>query len=141
MKYKHILVALDLSDESKLLIDRAVFLANLLDAEVSFSHIDVSHGDLSLGLLDLNLPQNQQLLDGGTMSAHKEFMQYAQCPIKHFIIGSGDLAEQLRDTIIEYKVDLVICGHHQDFWSKIISSSRQVIHRSPADILVVPIET
>ncbi|TOO00554.1 universal stress global response regulator UspA, partial [Vibrio parahaemolyticus] len=42
-------------------------------------------------------------------------------------------------TIKEQEVDLLICGHHQDFWSKIISYSRHLINKSPVDILVVPI--
>ncbi|TON29978.1 universal stress global response regulator UspA, partial [Vibrio parahaemolyticus] len=36
MKYKHILVALELSDESTVLIDRAVSMANYLDSDISF---------------------------------------------------------------------------------------------------------
>ncbi|GAL25049.1 universal stress protein A [Vibrio variabilis] len=49
MSYKHIMVALDLSEESKMLIDKAVSLAKPLDAEVSFIHIDVNYAELYTG--------------------------------------------------------------------------------------------
>lgn len=53
MKYKHILVALELSEETNVLIDRAVFLAKLLNAEVSFVHIDGTHGEIYPELIDI----------------------------------------------------------------------------------------
>ena len=43
MSYQHILVAIDLSEDSKLLVDKAVALAKPLDADVSFIHIDVNY--------------------------------------------------------------------------------------------------
>ncbi|MCV5940993.1 universal stress protein, partial [Escherichia coli] len=67
------------------------------------------------------------------------FAEYAQYPITHTLVGSGDLSNELCDTIKDYSIDLVVCGHHQDFWSKIISYSRHLINKSPVDILVVPI--
>ncbi|MEZ9706553.1 universal stress protein, partial [Vibrio breoganii] len=42
MSYKHILVAVDLSEDSKLIVDKAVALAKPLEAKVSFIHIDIN---------------------------------------------------------------------------------------------------
>ena len=53
MKYKHILVALDLSKESHALIDRAVSIAGLVDAKVSYIHIDGTHGEIYPDLIDI----------------------------------------------------------------------------------------
>jgi universal stress protein A len=36
-------------------------------------------------------------------------------------------------------VDLVVCGHHQDFWSKLMSSARQLINTVHIDMLIVPL--
>jgi nucleotide-binding universal stress UspA family protein len=62
-------------------------------------------------------------------------------PISRFIVGTGDLSEKLHEVINESSIDLLICGHHQDFWSRIISYSQHLINKSPVDILVVPIES
>ncbi|MFA0441123.1 universal stress global response regulator UspA [Vibrio sp. 10N.286.49.C2] len=140
MSYKHILVALDLSEESKLLIDKAVSLAKPLDAQVSFIHIDVNYAELYTGLIDLNMAETQHQAMEASMSQLKAFADYANYPIKHSLVGSGDLSNELRDTIGEFSVDLVVCGHHQDFWSKILSSTRQLINTTPVDLLVVPIK-
>ena len=72
MKYKHILVALDLSKESHVLIDRAVSMARLVGAKVSYIHIDGTHGEIYPELIDiqaepdrkpLNEPSNKWLAD------------------------------------------------------------------------------
>ncbi|GMQ49193.1 universal stress protein [Vibrio sp. 10N] len=140
MKYKHILVALELSFESKVLIDRAVFLAKLLDADVSFIHIDGSHGEIYHELVDLVADPEQRPLTLESMDQLDEFAEYAQCTLKHFMVGTGDLGDKVKIAIAENDFDLLICGHHHDFWSKLVSASRQVINSSPVDVLVVPLE-
>jgi len=140
MKYKHILVALELSPESNVLIDRAVFLAKLLDADVSFIHIDGTHGEIYSDLVDLKDDPEQRPLNIEAMEQLHGFAEYAECELNHFIIGTGDLGDKLKVAIAQNDFDLLICGHHHDFWSKIVSASRQVINSSPVDVLVVPIE-
>jgi len=46
MAYKHILIAVDLSPESQLLVDKAVSLARPYDARISLIHVDVNYSDL-----------------------------------------------------------------------------------------------
>ena len=139
MKYKHILVALELSDESTVLIDRAVSMASYLGSEISFIHIDGTHGEIYRELVDIKADPDQRPLNEHSMECLRSFSDYMEQPLKHFFVGTGDLADKLEVTIKEQEVDLLICGHHQDFWSKIISYSRHLINNSPVDILVVPI--
>ncbi len=140
MSYKHILVAIDLSDESKILIDKAVSLAKPLDAEVSFIHIDVNYAELYTGLIDINLADTQHQAMEASKQQLQELANYADFPIKHTLVGSGDLSNEMTDTINDKNVDLLICGHHQDFWSKLLSSTRQLINVTPVDLLVIPLK-
>lgn len=140
MSYQHILVAIDLSEDSKHLIDRAVALAKPLNAEISFVHIDVNYAELYTGLIDINLAETQHHSMEASQKQLQELAQYANFPIKHTLVGSGDLNNELCDTIKEFQIDLVVCGHHQDFWSKLLSSTRQLINCSPVDLLVVPLK-
>ncbi|MDN2480120.1 universal stress protein [Vibrio astriarenae] len=141
MNYKHILVALELSDESHVLIDKAVFLAKLLDARISFIHIDGTHGEIYHELVDMKVEGAQRPLSVNAMEQLQEFESYMDYPLRSFLVGTGDLGDKIHETVVDHNVDLLICGHHQDFWSKIISYSRHLIHKSPVDILVVPIAT
>lgn len=140
MSYQHILVAIDLSEDSKHLIDKAVALATPLNAEISFVHIDVNYAELYTGLIDINLAETQHHSMETSQKQLQELAQYANFPIKHTLVGSGDLNNELCDTIKEFQIDLVVCGHHQDFWSKLLSSTKLLINCSPVDMLVVPLK-
>ena len=139
MSYKHILVAVDLSDDSKLIVDKAVALAKPLDAKVSFIHIDINYAELYTGLIDINMAETQHNAMEASRIQLSNFAEHAQYLITHTLVGSGDLSHELCDTIKEYNVDLVVCGHHQDFWSKLLSSTRQLINATPVDMLVIPL--
>lgn len=139
MNYRHILVALELEEESKALIDRAVYLAKLTDAQISFIHIDGSHGEIYPELVDLKTNPEQKPLGEHAIEQILAFEAYSPLEIREVLVGTGDLADKLKDTIVNNNVDLLICGHHNDFWSKIVSYSRHLVDKSPVDILVVPI--
>ncbi len=140
MKYQHILVALELSEESKVLIERADSMAKLYNADVSFIHIDGTHGEIYPEITDLKENDTATPLNQEKMEQLYQLQNYLDHPLKKLLVGTGDLSDKLNDVIQEHNVDLLLCGHHADFWSKIVSYSRSLINRSPIDILVVPIK-
>ena len=139
MQYQHIMVALELSDDSNILIERAIFMAKQHNMISSFIHLDGSHGEIYPELIDIHSDTNVRPVNELAMKKLRSFEANVDFPIRHFLVGTGNLANKLSETIENYRVDLLLCGHHQDFWSKILSYSRQLINRSPVDILVVPI--
>lgn len=140
MAYKHILVTVDLSPESKVLVDKAVSMAKPYNAKVSLIHVDVNYSDLYTGLIDVNLGDMEQRITKETHHALTKLAKEADYKIEKELSGRGDLGQVLVDAIKEYKVDLVVCGHHQDFWSKLISSARQLINTVHVDMLIVPLK-
>ncbi|WGL98390.1 universal stress protein UspA [Arsenophonus sp. aPb] len=140
MAYKHILVTVDLSPESKILVDKAVSMAKPYNAKVSLIHVDVNYSDLYTGLIDVNLGDMEQRITKETHHALTKLAKEADYKIEKELSGRGDLGQVLVDAIKEYKVDLVVCGHHQDFWSKLMSSARQLINTVHVDMLIVPLK-
>ena len=140
MNYKHILVAVDLSDESSTLVKKATYLAKALGSKVSFIHIDVNYTDLYTGLIDINLIETQHQSVETSQEALKSLAKTANYPIEHTLVGSGDLSNEICECIETYNFDLIVCGHHQDFWSKILSSTKLLINCTPVDMLVVPLK-
>ena len=126
--YKHVLVAVDLSDESDFLLKKAVGIAKRNEAKLSIIHVDVNFSDLYTGLIDVK-----------TQNALISLAEGAGYPITEKLSGSGDLGQVLTDAIQKYDVDLLVTGHHQDFWSKLMSSTRQVMNTIQIDMLVVPL--
>jgi len=136
MSYKHILVAVDLSEESNYLVKKAVALATSLQAELSLIHIDENYNERYIGLIDINLQARELSEQFITKLADK-----TDYPIKHTFIGSGHLCDEICHTTHEFNIDLLVCGHHQDFVSKFSSSAKKILNRSPIDMLVVPLIT
>lgn len=139
MAYKHILIAVDLSPESEVLVEKAVSLARPYNAKVSLIHVDVNYSDLYTGLIDVNMGDMQQRISEETHNALKGLAESAGYPIAELLNGSGDLSQVLVHAVKKYDIDLVLCGHHQDFWSKLMSSARQLINNVHVDMLIVPL--
>lgn len=90
MAYKHILIAVDLSPESKVLVEKAVSMARPYNAKVSLIHVDVNYSDLYTGLIDVNLGDMQKRISEETHHALTELSTNAGYPITETLSGSGD---------------------------------------------------
>lgn len=103
MAYKHILIAVDLSPESKVLVEKAVSMARPYNAKVSLIHVDVNYSDLYTGLIDVNLGDMQKRISEETHHALTELSTNAGYPITETLSGSGDTGRfwsmQSRNTI------------------------------------------
>ena len=140
MAYKHIMVAIDLSEDSHLLVSKAAQLARALDAKLSLIHIDVNYAELYTGLIDVNLAEAQHKMSNDAQKQLQSLAARADYPVSHTLVGSGDLSDEICHAINDIDVELVVCGHHQDFWSKILSSAKQLINRTTVDLLMVPLK-
>lgn len=135
MAYKHILVAVDRFAESRPLMDKAVSLARLYNAKLSLIHVDVEYTDLYTGLFDVNLSENRKR----TEQALNELAESTDYSVSEILTGRGDPVQVLEHAIRNYGIDIMVCGHHQDFLSKLISSARQLINNVPIDVLIIPL--
>ncbi|WP_407331731.1 universal stress protein [Enterovibrio sp. 27052020O] len=139
MGYKHILVAVDLSADSEALVQKGAALAKPLGAKLSLIHIDVNYAQLYTGLIDVNLVETRNHIIDEAQSQLNTLAKHVDVPVTHSLVASGDLAEEITESIGHFGIDLVICGHHQDFWSALVSSAKQLINKTPVDMLMVPL--
>ena len=103
--YKHILVAVDLSEESPFLLKKAVGVAKRHDAKLSIIHVDVNFSDLYTGLIDVNMVSMQDRISSETQQALLQLSEQAGYPVSEKLSGSGDLGQVLTDAIEQYDVD------------------------------------
>lgn len=139
--YKHILVAVDLSEESLVLLRKGASLAEKCNAKLSVIHVDVNFSDLYTGLIDINMSSVQDSVSEETVKALEELSSKINYPVTERLNGSGDFSQVLEEAVEKYQVDLLVTGHHQDFWSKFMSSTRQVMNSITVDMLVVPLSS
>lgn len=138
--YKHILVAVDLSEESLVLLRKGANIAEKFGAKLSLIHVDVNFSDLYTGLIDINMSSVQDSVIAETSKALNELAGQITYPVTEKLNGTGDFSQVLEEAVDKHDVDLLITGHHQDFWSKFMSSTRQLMNSVKVDMLVVPLD-
>ncbi len=125
MSYKHILVAVDLTQSSQHVIDKAISLAKDSNSRLTFAYIDVDKVVLE--------PKQEQ----GFQNALQALAQKSDYPIADTIVANGDLHMKLSGIVKETNVDLVVCGHHHKVVSRLFSSVPKLANAIEADLLVV----
>jgi universal stress protein A len=142
MKYKHILVALDLAEDSApsdFIVSKAVSLAKNLDAKLSFIHVDTSH--LDIDLLDYDNAETRILNEKyETLMAKLDVIcDPIEYPVSNKIVIGGEVEVKLIDEVKKLNVDLLVAGHHYGFWNHWWSSAHKLVDLSVADLLLVRI--
>ena len=138
--YKHILVAVDLSEESLVLLRKGANIAEKFGAKLSLIHVDVNFSDLYTGLIDINMSSVQDSVIAETSKALNDLAGQITYPVTEKLNGTGDFSQVLEEAVDKHDVDLLITGHHQDFWRKFMSSTRQLMNSVKVDMLVVPLD-
>lgn len=141
MSYKHILVAVDLTPESNILLSKATKLAKSIGAELSLIHVDpnVEKTCKEAGLVDIDLHDNCQIALEGALAELKKLTETYDYPIKHCLVGAGEYENVLKGVIEKYQIDLVICGHHHTFLSRVFSSNQPILNTLDIEVLIIPL--
>jgi len=137
MGYKHILVAVDLSKSSEKVINKAVSLAKDANAGLSLIFVDVDTisniGITSLEVASLpSIEEREKKL--------QEFADKTDYQFENVMVVMGSLKNKLSATVKEMDIDLLVCGHHHDFWSRLLSSVRKLVNSVTADLLIVNLD-
>jgi len=140
MKYKHILVTTDFSDDSEVVISRAAALAKEMKAKFSILHVVEplpGYGYAFIGSAEIEI----QLVD----EARK---QLAELGKKHKIAKEDQFVEigptkvEINRVADDLKADLIVVGSHgRHGWGYILgSTANAVIHGAHCDVLTVRIK-
>lgn len=142
MNYEHILVAVNLTKINHEVIDRALSLAKATGAKVSFIHVDISCVD-NFSILRGDDQPPAEALSKSKAELQKQLQALAEradYPITNTLVVSGGLRYKLEQSVRKMDVDLLVCGHHHNFWSRVVSSVRELVDTSPVDLLIVHLD-
>ena len=138
--YQHILAAIDLGNSNDVVLQKAIALARTHAAKLSVIHVDMDVQNLYTDMIDIELEQVQDSMLQETRTKLEQALSGLDFPIDKKLILCGDLGEKVNEAIELYGIDLLVCGHHQSFWSLLVSSARQRMNSVECDLLVVPIK-
>ncbi|MDC0612054.1 universal stress protein [Vibrio sp.] len=128
MSYQHILVAVDLSDSSRTLIEKAIGQAKPNNSELSLVYVDIDHV--------VEEPREEQRLKRQLQTLADE----CGYPVQDTDVVIGDLHMKLAGMVKSSDIDLVVCGHHHKFMSRMLTAVPKLVNSVEADLLVVYLE-
>lgn len=138
MVYKRILVAVDLSKSSEKVINQAVSLAKDANASLSLIFVDVNNlSKISIASLEVPSLPSLKEREKKMQEELQVFADKTDYQFENVMVVMGDLKDKLSVTVKEMDIDLLVCGHHHDFWSRLLSSVRKLVNSVNADLLIV----
>ncbi|HCB1497860.1 universal stress protein C [Klebsiella oxytoca] len=140
MPYSHLLVAVAPTPESRVLIQKAVSIARPVNAKVSLITL-ATDPELYNQFAAPMMENLREIMQEETRGFLAELVHHADYPIEKTIIASGGLGHHVKDFCQQHRVDLVICGNHnQSLFSRATCSAKDIVGSSGVDVLLVCLE-
>ncbi len=140
MSYSHLLVAVAPTPESHHLVERAVSIARPVNGTVTLITL-ASDPEMYNQLAGPMMENLRELMLEETHLFLHALKDQANYPIEETIVATGELSEHILDVCVRKKIDLVICGNHnQSFFSKITCSAKRVVQSCTVDVLLVSLK-
>lgn len=137
--YQHIIVGLDLSEESKQILEKAQFLATAANAKLSIAHIIeplvfTYGGDIPMDISSVQ----EQIETQATTDLAKIGQEFGVAPENQYIV-IGQPANELQTIAAEHNGDLIVVGSHGRHGLSLLlgSTSNSVLHGTHCDVLAV----
>ncbi|MDU3891021.1 MAG: universal stress protein, partial [Serratia liquefaciens] len=116
MCYQHIMIATDLSDDGKRLVEKSARLAAALQARLSLIYVDIHYDTYHAAIGFSERSYDGVPFEEKIKKELEPLTQNVNYPINEVIIGHGDFIEELKNAVVDKSVDLVVFGHHHDLW-------------------------
>ena len=142
MSYKHILVAVDLTEECDPVVKKARNLAEATGAKLSLVHIVepmamAFGGDVPMDLSQLQQQQFDQAKDRLNLLLGKYGMSAEDAHLTY-----GQPRQEIHQMAKDQGCDLIVVGSHGRHGLKLLlgSTSNDVLHGAPCDMLAVSLK-
>ncbi|MBB3104853.1 universal stress protein [Azomonas macrocytogenes] len=140
MSYKHILVAIDLTDECLPVIARGNELARINGARLRLVHI-IEPMAMAFGgdvPMDLSMMQQQQF-EQARAQMKKFTAQYPELTTEQCHLAYGQPRQEVHRLAQEQNCDLIVVGSHGRHGLALLlgSTANDILHGAPCDVLAV----
>lgn len=137
--YKKVLLALDLSDESDQLREKARSIASANQAELHVIHVIEPLSFAYGGDVPMDLTSIQEQLDEHANQKLNSFCDALDYPVTSKIVATGQTESEIHRIADEEKIDLIIVGSHGRHGIALLlgSTANGVLHGANCDVLAI----
>lgn len=140
--YKKILLALDLTEESEQLKQKACELTQTNDAKLYVVHVIEPLSFAYGGDVPMDLSTIQEQLDQHAQKKLQTFCDALDCPVTKQLVVTGQTESEIHRLADDNQIDLVIVGSHGRHGLALLlgSTANGVLHGANCDVLAVRIQ-
>ena len=138
-RYNRILLAVDLSEESSQLAERAVELARMNQAQLSLIHVVEPLSFAYGGDVPMDLSTIQEQLDEHARTKLNAYAEALGYPVEKKLVVTGNTETEIHRMAKEEQIDLIILGSHGRHGLALLlgSTANGVLHGACCDVLAV----
>ncbi|WP_286237728.1 universal stress protein [Neptuniibacter halophilus] len=139
--YQKILLALDLSDESEQLREKARELAESNSAKLYAVHVIEPLSFAYGGDVPMDLTSIQEQLDQHARQKLKAYCEALNYPVEEQLVVTGHTETEIHRLADEHQIDMVMVGSHGRHGIALLlgSTANGVLHGANCDVLAVRI--
>ena len=139
-QYQHVMFAIDFGQEAGELIAKVVDRARSEEGKFSVMNLDYTLEKPYHAIFDIDIEKACEVVGKGGIHTVVDLLKGCDYSLEDCTRNSDDLALTLTvpETIDEYKVDLLMMGHHHYSWlgELTTSAAEPVVRKMPCDILL-----
>ncbi len=137
--YQHILVGVDLSEDSQLVMQKAAGIAKAFGADISVAHVLEPLAFAYGGDMPIDLTEAQTSMEEQATKRLAKLGQEYHIDKHHQIVALGQPSSVLHDIAEERKADLIIVGSHGKHGFALLfgSTAKGVVTGADCDVLAV----
>jgi universal stress protein A len=137
--YSHLLVGLDLSEESLAIAEKAAKLAQANQAKISFAHIVEPLAFAYGGDVPLDLSEAQSVVEEQAKLRLDKLIETSGIELHQHFIAVGQCATELHRLAEENDMDLIVVGSHGRHGLALLfgSTANGVLHGAQCDVLAI----
>lgn len=137
--YSHLLVGLDLSDESLAIAEKAAKLAQANNAKISFAHIVEPLAFAYGGDVPLDLSEAQSVVEDQAKRRLEKLIDSSGIAVSQHFVAVGQCSSELHRLAEEHAMDLIVVGSHGRHGLALLfgSTANGVLHGAQCDVLAI----
>ena len=138
-QYKRIIAAIDLSDESDAVLQRACEVAQQNSAELSLVHVVEIISYAYGGEMPVDIADIQTQVENHAERRIKEIADKLAYPIAQTLVATGNTGSEIHSVAQQLDADLIVIGSHGRHGISLLlgSTANGVLHGANCDILAV----
>ena len=138
--YQHVLIATDLSEENKIVVEKAITIAKAFDAKVSVLHVVEplpGYGYAYVGIADIEAE-----LQAEAQKSMEALSKKYNIPAERCHVEVGPMKIEMMNLIKQESIDCLVVGSHgRHGFSELLGSTAHIaVHSASCDVITVRIK-